>query len=346
MTVTFHDKKLTAAIRSTILDAYHGRTILITGGRGYIGSTLTQSLAEVNCKLILLDHSTGNTWKPEHQKAEVLVLHGDVSVRKTWGAALPGVDYVFHLAAKEYFYRSGYDPEQDLQFNTLPILRLLEVCRTQNYRPKIVFASSANLFGLVDTLPVNEDNRADPLTMWAIHKLTAEHYLKLYSQQFGIKSISLRLANVYGPTARWSVMTRVVINKLIAKALEGEALITYANQGCVRDYVFLKDVVQAFLLAGAYCGSNKSPFYVIGSGEGETIADVWHLIADSVESHTGKNVPIRFDESVKIEPLELRSFVADTALFQSATGWKPQTGLTQGIDITVRAFLSESGRFI
>jgi nucleoside-diphosphate-sugar epimerase len=340
MTVTFHNKKLPAAIRSTILDAYHGRTILITGGRGYIGSALTQSLAEVNCKLILLDHSTGNTWRPEHQKAEVLILHGDVSVRKTWDAALQGVDYVFHLAAQEYFYRSGYDPEQDLQFNTLPILRLLEICRTQNYRPKIVFASSANLFGLVDTLPVNEDNRADPLTMWAIHKLTAEHYLKLYSQQFGIKSISLRLANVYGPTVRWSVMTRVVINKLIAKALEGEALITYANQGCVRDYVFLKDVVQAFLLAGTYCGSNKSPFYVIGSGEGETIADVWHLIADSIELHTGKNVPIRFDESVKIEPLELRSFVADTALFQSATGWKPQTGLTQGIDITVRAFLS------
>jgi nucleoside-diphosphate-sugar epimerase len=129
-------------------------------------------------------------------------------------------------------------------------------------------------------------------------------------------------------------------NKVIAEALEGEALITYANQGCVRDYVFLKDVVDAFLLAGTYCGSNKSPFYVIGSGEGETIADVWHLIADSVESHTGKNVPIRFDESVKIEPLELRSFVADTALFQSATGWKPQTKLTQGIDITVRAFLS------
>ena len=346
MTVTLHDKKLPAAIRSTILDAYHGRTILITGGRGYIGSALAQSLAEVNCKLILLDHSIGNTWRPEHQKAEVLILHGDVSVRKTWDAALQGVDYVFHLAAQEYFYRSGYDPEQDLQFNTLPILRLLEVCRTQNYRPKIVFASSANLFGLVDTLPVNEDNRADPLTMWAIHKLTAEHYLKLYSQQFGIKSISLRLANVYGPTARWPVMTRVVINKLIAKALEGEALITYANQGCVRDYVFLKDVVQAFLLAGTYCWSNKSHFYVIGSGEGETIADIWHLIADSVESHTGKNVPIRFDESVKIEPLELRSFVADTALFQSATGWKPQTGLTQGIDITVRAFLSESGRFL
>ena len=168
------------------------------------------------------------------------------------------MDYVFHLAAKEYFYRSEYDPEQDLQFNALPILRLLEVCRVQTYRPKIVFASSANLFGLVDTLPVNEDNRDNPLTMWAVHKLTAENYLRLYAQQFGIQSITLRLANVYGPTARWSVMDRVVINKVIAKALDGEALVTYANQSCVRDYVFLDDVVSAFMLAGTCCGSTRN----------------------------------------------------------------------------------------
>jgi len=340
MTITLTDKKNPALIRNIILDAYQGRTILITGGRGYIGSALAQSLAGVNCKLILLDQSPGNAWKPATQVADVLLLNGDVSMRKTWEKALPGVDHVFHLAAKEYFYRSEYDPERDHQFNALPILRLLEACRVQNYRPKIVFASSANLFGLVDTLPVNEDNRADPLTMWAIHKLTAEHYLQLYSQQFGIKSISLRLANVYGPTAHWPVMTRVVVNKVIAKAIEGDALITYANRGCIRDYVFLKDVVQAFLLAGAYCGSNQRPFYIIGSGEGETIADVWHLIASSVRSRTGENVPIRYDQEAKIEPMELRNFVADNSRFKDATGWKPRTELTQGIDITVRAFLS------
>ena len=278
------------------------------------------------------------------QRAEVVLLNGDVSAPQFWDDALPGVDYVFHLAAKEYFYRSEYDPEQDLQFNALPILRLLEVCRLQTYRPKIVFASSANLFGLVDTLPVNEDNRDNPLTMWAVHKLTAENYLRLYAQQFGIQSITLRLANVYGPTARWSAMDRVVINKVIAKALNGEALVTYANRSCVRDYVFLDDIVSAFLLAGTCCGSTKNLVYVIGSGEGKSIADVWQLIADCVKSHVGKNVPIRSDDSVKIEPLELRNFVADTQRFHDATGWQPRTGLTQGIDITVRAFLSKSGR--
>ncbi|MGB5620636.1 MAG: NAD-dependent epimerase/dehydratase family protein, partial [Desulfobacterales bacterium] len=156
-----------ATIPRKILDAYHGRTILITGGRGYIGSALTQSLAGINCKLILLDQSPGDVWWPEEQTADILLLNGDVSAQQSWSDALPGVDYVFHLAAKEYFYRSEYDPEQDLQFNALPVLHLLEVCRLQSYRPKIVFASSANLFGLADTLPVNEDNRDNPLTMWA-----------------------------------------------------------------------------------------------------------------------------------------------------------------------------------
>ena len=257
----------------------------------------------------------------------------------------PGVDYVFHLATKEtLFPRPEYDPESDFKFNALPVLHLLEACRARNYRPGIVFASSANLFGLVDTLPVTEDNGDDPLTVWSVHKRTAEHYFQLYSRQFGINAITLRLGNVYGPTARRPVMTRVVINKIIAKALNGETVTTYANQGCVRDYVFLKDVVQAFLLAGAYCGSNKNPFYVIGSGEGETIRDVWHLIADSVKLHTGKNVPIRCDESVKIEPIEWRNFVADTTRFRKLTGWKPRTKLAQGIHSTVSVFLKESRR--
>jgi len=342
--VTYSDTLPHVKIPIEILDAYQGRTILITGGRGYIGSALAQSLAAINCKLILCDHSPDDEWRPQDQMAEVALLKRDVSAPQFWETALPGVDVVFHLAAKEYFYRSEYNPEQDLRFNALPILRLLEVCRLQRYRPKIVFASSANLFGLVDTLPVNEDTRDNPLTMWAVHKLTAEKYLRLYAQQFGLHSITLRLANVYGPAVRRSTADRVIINKVIRMALNGNPLITYANRHCIRDYVLLKDVVSAFLLAGVCCGSTRNLVYVIGSGEGKSIADVWRMIADRVRAHIGKNVPVRCDDSVEVEPLESRNFVADTKRFHDATGWQPETGLMQGIELSIRAFLSKSER--
>jgi len=328
-------------IPDEILDVYRGRSILVTGGRGYIGSALTQALAHVDCKLLLVDQSPARTWSPEPKRAEVSLLSGDVSDIVTWERALPGVDYVFHLAAREDFYRAGYHPESDLRSNALSTLHLLEVCRTQGYKPRIVFASSANLYGLVDTLPVTEECRDNPLTVYAIHKLTAEHYLSLYRQNFGIDSTSLRLANVYGPSARRAVMNRVIINKVISQALSNNPLTNYANHTCIRDYVFLNDVIQAFLLAAPCCNTNERPAYVIGSGHGETFAGAWQLIADRVQACTGKNIPIQLNESINMEPLEFRNFVADTTLFQAATGLKPNTALAQGIDLTINAYISE-----
>jgi len=326
----------------TITDAFNGKTILVTGGRGFIGSALAQFLAAVNGKLILLDRSTTSTWEPERHTAEVVFLKGDVSIRETWNSALPGVDYVFHLAGQEYVRGSEYDPLLDLQFNALPVLHLLETCRDHNYRPTIVFASSANLFGLAKSLPVNEDQRDNPLIPWTIHKLMAEGYFRAYAQQYGIHSIILRLANVYGPTARQSVMKRVVINGMIAKALAGEELTLYANHNCVRDYVFLADIIQAFLLAGIQTEAKeyKNGLYIVGSGEGKTIAETWQLIADRVNLHVNKNVVIKFDPLVDVGLFEMRNFIADSTRFQSTTGWKPRVGLIQGIDLTIQALIT------
>ena len=333
------DKRILKKIR----DAYAGQTILITGGRGYIGSALTLALSEMDCRLILVDHSQAG-WMPEAKKAHISLIKGNLSDMKTWETALPGVDYVFHLAAREYYYRSGYDPESDLRSNAVPVLYLLEACRKKQYTPKIVFASSANLYGSVDTLPVNEDNRDNPLTLWAIHKLMGEQYLRLYAEKYNISSISLRLSNVYGPSARSDVVTRVVLNKMIHQALAGKGLTIYANHHCIRDYLFIKDVINAFLLAGSCCRPMKNHVYIIGSGEGKTIGEVWHLIAERVRSHNGSAVPVQVDTSVAIEPLEMRSFIADTRRFQAASGWTPLTGLVQGIDNTVREFSSELRR--
>jgi len=324
-------------VSSTIADAYHGRTILITGGRGYIGSALTQALANVQCKLILLDRSPLDAWVPDRRDAEISIVTGDVSTRHTWDTVLPGVDYVFHLAGLEYMRSSVYDPILDLQCNALPVLHLVEECRRHRYCPHIVFSSSANVFGLVDSLPVDEDNRDNPLIPWAVHKVMAESHLRIYAKSHGIKSIILRLANVYGPTARRSAMSRVVINKMIADAIAGKSLTLYANQHCVRDYIFVDDVVCALLLAGTDRSLLDGRFYVIGSGEGRTISEVCQLIADKVSVRTDQHVPIHVEELAKTDAFEMRDFVADTTRFRQATGWKPKMGLEQGIDVTIES---------
>lgn len=323
-----------------IADMYLGKTILISGALGYIGSALTQSLADIDCKIILLDQLSDNHWMPPAGRAKISISHGDVSIRKTWESLLPGVDYLFHLAALEY-NRTEYDIMRDLQVNALSVMHFLELCREKNLRPKIIFSSSANLFGLVDTLPVNEKAQSNPISLWSAHKLMAENYLSVYAKKYGIKAVILRLTNVYGPTANPDTITHIIINSMIVKALRGEALTLYANQDCIRDYLFLEDAVRAFLFAGAENSlSSDGSFYLIGSGEGRTIADVWRLIADKAKTHTGKNISLELNNSIKLEPFDTRNFVADTTIFHQSTGWRPQVYIEKGIELTMEALAS------
>ncbi len=326
-----------------ISDGYRGKTILVTGGHGFIGSALAQSLSAVARKLILIHRSTANTWMPDSHRKEVVEVKGDITIPDTWDSVLRGVDCIFHLAGREYIRGPEFNPWLDLQSNALPVLHLLEACRDGGFRPIIVFASSANLFGMVESLPVNEDHRDDPLIPWAVHKLMAEHYFRSYAHQYGIRSVVLRLANVYGPTVRRSALKKVVVNSMIARALAGENLVLYANHNCVRDYVFLADVVHALLLAGlqTWREERASKMFVIGSGEGKTIAETWQLIADKVGHFTNRKVEVNFDLSVNVGAFEMRNFIADSTRFQSVTGWMPRTVISQGIDLTIQSLVAD-----
>ena len=322
-------------------DAYSSKCVLISGGRGYLGSALAQSLADVDCKVILLDHSENTDWMPAGRRAEFSVIQGDVSARGTWASVLPGVDYLFHLAALEYD-RASYDMERDLRVNAVAVLNCLEVCRVNDLRPKIIFSSSANIFGQVDALPVNESSRNNPPSLWSVHKLMAESYLHYYGQAHGIESAVLRLANVYGPTARHEIAKRVILNKMIAKALAGEVLTLYSNRRKnLRDFVYIDDVTQAFLLAGT-TGSAPADgtSYVIGSEEGKTYADVSQIIADNVKRLTNIDVAFEYDDSTVLDLIDKRDFVADTSLFHKLTGWKPRVSIEKGIQLTIDAVQS------
>ena len=127
-------------IGNEIRKKYQGKTILISGGRGYIGASLTQSLMNIECDVRVLDNSEKNAWAPEADRANITILQGDITERETWDLALPGVDIFFHLAASET-PGSLFDADTNLEINGIAVLRFLEVCASRQFSPKIIFSS-------------------------------------------------------------------------------------------------------------------------------------------------------------------------------------------------------------
>ena len=313
------------------LSAYEGKRILVTGGRGYIGARLSTVLASVKCELTLVDRSISDSWIPDGV-ANVSLVNGDLSKAETWNQILQDKEIVFHLAQQEY---ANCDPLIDWEINALPAIHLCEVCRNNGWRPQVIFASSANLYGRTDDSVVNERTRDDPLVPWAIHKQVAESYLRCYGAKYGLPSTVLRLANVYGPSSKADVVFRSTVNAVIRDAILGGNLIVYPNSDCIRDYVYIDDVVRAILLAGAkmpreICGE----IFNIGSGHGIKIIDAWEMIREAVAS---KKVlpPLRL-QNIDVEPFAFRNYHVDINKFSNMSGWKPQVDFRTGLAMSVR----------
>jgi nucleoside-diphosphate-sugar epimerase len=314
----------------------------VTGGRGYIGAALAQALTPIACRLVLVDRSPERDWRPDPGLARCSVVNRDLSDPGAWETLLRGADCVFHLAGTEYVRAPDADPLLDFQSNALPGIRLVEVGRALGVRPRIVCASSVNVVGLADLLPVGEQHRERPLIPWAVHKLLAEHYLRIYADRHGIPSLSLRLSNVYGPSPRRAVDERVAFNRMIGDAAAGRPLRVYGNAACIRDYVFIDDVVDALLRAGAVPEHADGDVYMVGSGVGTSITTACTVIAQAVLARTGRTVEIRHEHHSAIpgDRFEMRDFVADITRFSADTGWVARVSLECGVGVMIERCLA------
>lgn len=321
-----------------IAASYVGKRILVTGSSGYLASNLIESLKNTPCTICRLSRNATRLI-PVDGAAHVIDLTGDVSLRATWEQALENVDFVFHFAAQTSVYVASENPLADLESNVLPMLHLLESCRVKDWQPVILFSGTVTEAGIPVRWPVDETHPDRPTNVYDLHKWMAEGYLKCYIDQGLVRGAVLRLANVYGPGPKSSSGDRGVLNMMIRKALKGETLTVYGKGDYLRDYVHVQDVVRAFLMAGANIQSVNGQHFVIGSGQGHTLAEAFNLVADRVAFKTEQRVSV-----VHIEPpmpqasIESRNFVADSQRFTKATGWQARWSLIQGIDSTIEAF--------
>lgn len=317
---------------------YSGKNILVTGGMGYLATNLVALLKDIDCSIILLDLTDGAVTSPGGS-AKIQCVVGDVRERPAWEQVLDGIEVVFHFAAQTSAYVANQDPSSDLDINVKPMLHLLEVSRHQDLHPIVLFSSTVTIAGIPARLPVDETHPSSPLTIYDLHKLIAEQYLKLYARLGIVKGAILRLANVYGPGPVSSRSDRGVLNQIVRKAIAGESLTVYRPGDRLRDYVYVEDVALAFAQAACNIDQLNSEHFLIGSGQGHTIGEAICLVAERVALRTGILAPVVYvDPPSEYSPIEDRDFVADCRCFSEKTGWRAYCSLTEGIDRTVEAF--------
>lgn len=318
-----------------ILNNYNGKQILITGGAGYIAANLVNLIKDVDCHIIRLDKQ-GTKLLPINGKAKIDDVFEDIRDHSIWEKLLNKTDIVFHFAAQTSTYVANDNPSDDIKINVLPMLNMLETCRQKNWNPIILFSSTVTVIGIPTHLPVDESQTGQPITVYDLHKLMAEEYLEYFINQDFVRGAVLRLSNVYGPGPKSSRSDRGILNLMIRKALAKETLTIYGKGDYLRDYVYVEDVAYAFLMAAMKIKDVNGQHFVIGSGQGHTIAEAINLVAERVALKTGHRVEImHIDPTIPQSPIENRNFVVDPQRFCKATDWEGQYSLNEGIDHTI-----------
>lgn len=307
--------------------------ILITGGLGFIGSNLAKALYEENELLILDDLSSGrmeNISSLDDQE-NVKIVRGSITDFGLLNGILEGVDYVFHLAAIPSVIESITDPQMTNSVNLTGTMNVL-LASKENQVKKVVYASSAAVYGNTDSVPISEDAPTRPESPYGAQKLASEHYLRVFYQVYGLATTTLRYFNVYGPNQDPKSQYSPVIPKFISIILKNRPPTIFGDGNQTRDFVFVKDIVKANILAAQSSLSNGRTINIAGGNE-ISIND----LAENIITMTGKDL-----EAVHAQKRDgeiIRSF-ADITLAEQILDYKPGYSLNEGLKETMKHFMN------
>jgi UDP-glucose 4-epimerase len=293
---------------------------LVTGGAGFIGSNLVAHLLSEGHDVTVLDNLTSGYESNLVSLSEAAFVRGDIRDPNAVDRAIRGVEVVFHMAASVGNKRSIDAPVEDTEVNMVGTLRVLEAARRHGVR-KVVFSSSAGIFGELKTLPIREDHVLDPDSPYGVSKLAAEKMCLAYTKLYGLEAVCLRYFNVYGPNQRYDAYGNV-IPIFVFRMLKGEPLVVFGDGEQTRDFIHVRDVVQANYRAGMAEGLSGA--FNLGSGSRVTIND---LLA-RITRESGMQPSITHGAP---RPGDVRDSLADLTAARAAFGFDPRVGLDEGL---------------
>jgi UDP-glucose 4-epimerase len=324
--------------------AFHSARVVITGGLGFIGSALAAKLVSLGSEVVVVDNllpnSGGNYFNiaPIHDRVRVEII--DIRDVPKLSDLLSGCDYLFNLAGQTSHLDSMTDPLLDLEINSRAQLALLEACRAVNSGIIVVFASTRQVYGRPDYLPVDEKHPLNPVDVNGINKIAGEHYHILYHNVYGIRASVLRLTNTYGPRMRVKDARQTFVGIWLRRLLEGQPFEVWGGEQR-RDFTYVDDAVEAFLLA-AVTPETRGKIFNVGSDEVLTLRE----LADLLISINGGGDFALQPFPCERKRIDIGDYIADDRLFRDVTGWKPTVPMKEGLARSIDYFRMHLAHYV
>ena len=318
-------------------DIFAGSDVLVTGGLGFIGSALARRLVELGAKVTLVDSLIpeygGNLFNIHDIRDRVTVDLTDVRDAAAMSSLIKKRQFLFNLAGQTSHLDSMTDPMTDLNINAAAQLHILEACRLHNRDLKIVFASTRQVYGRPEYLPVDEKHPIRPVDVNGINKLAGEWYHLLYNNVYQIRACALRLTNTYGPGMRVKDARQTFLGIWIRRLIEGKPIQIFGDGKQRRDFNFVTDVVEALLRAAASPAADGQVFN-LGHHEQISLQELASLVVEISGGGNYELVPFPDDRKA----IDIGDYYADFRKIDKLLGWSPKMSLDAGLKQTLEYY--------
>ena len=324
-------------MEKSLKEGFINKNIIISGGLGFIGSNLSIRLVGLGANVTVIDNLIpeygGNLWNVEPVKNKININIADVRDEKIMRRLIQEQDYFFNLAGQTSHLDSMINPFVDLEINAKAQLSILEECRKFNPAIKIIFASTRQIYGRPQYLPVDEKHPLVPVDVNGINKLAGEMYHVLYNKVYNLKTAVLRLTNTYGPRMRIKDARQTFLGIWIRNLLENKPITIFGDGGQLRDYNYIDDVVDAFLLVAGSDVWNGSIFN-LGNSNPISLETTAKIMIE--ENNAGSYVFTPFPEDLK--KIDIGDFYSDFSKIKTNLGWNPEVSINAGFGETIEYF--------
>lgn len=332
------------SVAPSLRRTYAGRRVLITGGLGFIGSNLARRLVGLGVKVTIVDSLIpeygGNRRNLAGIARQVKVHIADVRDWPRLPQLVKGQDYLFNLAGQTSHMDSMTDPQTDLDINGRAQLAILEACRVHNPTIRIVFASTRQIYGRPDYLPVDERHPLRPVDVNGINKIAGESFHLLYSRVHGIPATALRLTNTIGPGMRVKDARQTFVGIWIRSLVEGRPFEVWGGEQR-RDFTYVDDAVEAFLLAASHPAA-VGQVYNLGGPPPVTLQRLAELLVEI--NRSGVFTVREFPADRK--KIDIGDFYADDRLIRRRLGWRPKVDLRTMLARTLAYYRRELKNYV